>query len=764
MNDASTSGPIEERFLSADDSRSTYEPLPSHGFNQLVKVRRQGRWFMLKGLKEEFRAQAIYRELLKKEYALMAGLDHPGIIKAFAKEINEELGPCIVMEYVDGMPLNDFLATRPTTAVRRKITDQLTDALSYIHSKQITHRDLKPGNILITRNGANVKIIDFGLSDSDDYAILKQSAGTRAYMAPEQLQGLEATNYKSDIYSFSLILREIFPHRYRHIAARCTRTASDSRYSDMEAVRSALHRSDLRRHAIPYFGMGLALVLALLLPARRMANPLQADQGRKDSRSADQIAYLDEYSWYSNNMMQQFFSQAESGNSYREVMLAKLTKANLDLKRKITEMSRRYGEGSPEQLAFLSQCGFWQESFQDKVVKCIEQECPSFEEAYAKGRLSQQARDSLEWLISPTITTLDATEITATSAMAGVELPDDSFVGDSRIGLCWGPLHFPTTQGRHAELDLSEGRDRTMLTGLAPGSTYFIRAYIETAAGTSYGNEISFTTAAGVTAFPEGTVPGWFSVGEGKQVYFSRGNLQYQASTQTWRFAPHPYDYIGKDNMNLSPAWSGWIDLFGWGTSGYDHGAVDYQPWSENKVVQSNDLHQAYGDPACNLYDRDGRADWGYNRIANGGNAEHLWRTPKVSEWVYLLFIRDTASGIRYAKARVGDINGLVLLPDNWSGSVWPLNAVNRTDVSFDVNRISVSDWTACLEKAGAAFLPESGARTVSGVFLRMAGYHSSDAAAGDAWHLTMDQHGLFLDANGHRGDGLAVRLVRDAD
>ena len=464
MNDASTSGPIEERFLSADDSRSTYEPLPSHGFNQLVKVRRQGRWFMLKGLKEEFRAQAIYRELLKKEYAMMAGLDHPCIIKAFAKEINEELGPCIVMEYVDGMPLNDFLATRPTTA------------------------------------------------------------------------------------------------------------------------------------------------------------------------------------------------------------------------------------------------------------------------------------------------------------MAGVELPDDSFVGDSRIGLCWGPLHFPTTQGRHAELDLSKEQGCIMLTGLAPGSTYFVRAYIETAAGTSYGNEISFTTAADVTAFPEGTVPGWFSVGEGKQVYFSQGNLQYQASTQTWRFAPHPYDYTGKDNMNLSPTWSGWIDLFGWGTSGFDHGAVNYQPWSENKVVQSNDLHQAYGDPACNLYDRDGRADWGYNRIANGGNAEHRWRTPKVSEWVYLLFIRDTASGIRYAKARVGDVNGLVLLPDNWSGSVWPLNAVNRTDVSFDVNRISVSDWTACLEKAGAAFLPESGARTVSGVFLRMAGYHSSDAAAGDAWHLTMDQHGLFLDANGHRGDGLAVRLVQDAD
>lgn len=119
----------------------------------------------------------------------MVQLDHPNIVRVSSKEVNEEFGPCIVMEYIDGVTLDQFLDTKPSRQARRKVVDQLVDALAYIHGKQIVHRDLKPSNILITRNGNNVKIIDFGLSDADDYAILKQTAGTLKYMAPEQING-----------------------------------------------------------------------------------------------------------------------------------------------------------------------------------------------------------------------------------------------------------------------------------------------------------------------------------------------------------------------------------------------------------------------------------------------------------------------------------------------------------------------------------------------------------------------------------------------
>lgn len=189
MKDVSTSGPLDGQFILENDSPITYEEVLGRNFNRLVKAKRQGRWFMLKGLKPEYAGEAVYLELLKKEYVLMVQLDHPNIVKAYAKEVNDTIGPCIVMEYVDGVQLDAFLAGNPSTEARRKVVDQLADALSYIHSKQILHRDLKPANILVTRNGGNVKIIDFGLSDADEYAIFKQSAGTREYMAPECVTG-----------------------------------------------------------------------------------------------------------------------------------------------------------------------------------------------------------------------------------------------------------------------------------------------------------------------------------------------------------------------------------------------------------------------------------------------------------------------------------------------------------------------------------------------------------------------------------------------
>ena len=186
MIEDSTSGPIVKQFISSEELQPISEEIASHGFNRLVKVKRQGRWFMLKGIKPEYQKQTVFFELLKKEYELMVQLDHPNIVKAYAKEVNDGIGPCIVMEYIDGITLDQFLEGKPSRQVRRKVVDQLIDALAYIHSKQILHRDLKPSNILVTRNGNNVKIIDFGLSDADDYAILKQSAGTVKYMAPEQ--------------------------------------------------------------------------------------------------------------------------------------------------------------------------------------------------------------------------------------------------------------------------------------------------------------------------------------------------------------------------------------------------------------------------------------------------------------------------------------------------------------------------------------------------------------------------------------------------
>ena len=266
-----------------------------------------------------------------------------------------------------------------------------------------------------------------------------------------------------------------------------------------------------------------------------------------------------------------------------------------------------------------------------------------------------------------------------------------------------------------------------------------------------------------------GALPGLFIINDsGDQVYFSQGNLQYQASTRTWRFAEHQWDYVGNDNQNISSTYSGWIDLFGWGTSGYRHGAVCYRPWSISTEYSD---YYAYGSSAKDLYEQTGKAEWGYNRISNGGKTERQWRTltgGSNSEWSYVLYTRGTDSGIRYAKGQVNGVNGVILVPDDWSASTYALSTTNSIGASYASNIISQSEWTSVLEPAGCVFLPAAGYR--SGTSVSIAGFYglywsSSCGNSSDAYYVYFGGGGLYAHESygNYRYYGRSVRLVRDA-
>jgi len=224
---------------------------------------------------------------------------------------------------------------------------------------------------------------------------------------------------------------------------------------------------------------------------------------------------------------------------------------------------------------------------------------------------------------------------------------------------------------------------------------------------------------AAAISHPTGAINSLFSVSTTQQVYFSKGNLQYQASTNTWRFATNQYDYVGSDNSNISSSYSGWIDLFGWGTSGYSHGAACYQPWSTSTEYTD---YKPYNNGSGNLYDNPGTADWGYNAISNGGNTENSgWYTLDSGGWYHVLQSRNasTVNGIpnaRYTLATVNGVAGLILFPDVYThpSNVTPPHSINLSN-NFEANNYSADDWTA-MENAGCVFLPAAGYRDGTGV------------------------------------------------
>lgn len=270
-----------------------------------------------------------------------------------------------------------------------------------------------------------------------------------------------------------------------------------------------------------------------------------------------------------------------------------------------------------------------------------------------------------------------------------------------------------------------------------------------------------------VTTAPVGALKSLFTINNlGTQVLFSQGNLQYMGSAATpyWQFAEHQYDYMGSNSGQNSNSQTVDRDMFGWGTSGYNHGAICYQPWSTSMNYSD---YYAYGQYTYNLYDQTGQADWGYNAIVNGGNTENSgWRTLTKDEWKFVFSTRADAAS-KYGYGNVNGVNGMILLPDAWTlPEGLSFTAGNSSNWA---NVYNLDQWTQ-METAGAVFLPAAGYRY---------GDNFYDVGSGNYWSASYDSNqraylvefGINSNTNnsvietetgGSRTSGRFVRLVRD--
>lgn len=257
------SGIIGDPLGEFDTRFTELEPLSVSGYNRVYKAKRFGRYWILKGLTPEAVSQPMYRTMLRKEFDIMSHLHHPSVVLATALETVDGVGECIVMEYIGGTTLNEWLDQKPSRRRRRYVADRIIDALEYVHSCGIVHRDVKPANIMVSRTGDNVTLIDFGLSDSDSYDILKQPAGTPRYLSPEQASGAEL-DVRNDIYSLGCVLKEMSAGRdYDSVAEKCL-LPMNRRYLSVNDLKEALSNRRTRGRRLIVFSLIVAALFLII--------------------------------------------------------------------------------------------------------------------------------------------------------------------------------------------------------------------------------------------------------------------------------------------------------------------------------------------------------------------------------------------------------------------------------------------------------------------------------------------------------------------
>ena len=249
------SGPISNKW-------SEITLLQVRSRNVLYSGIRHGRKFLIKAIRPEYgslyddklgqidklsdRVSTQSKILQEKEFRLGILLNHPHIMSTYSLEEVEDLGLCIVAEWIEGVTLGEWLKSKQNISARRRVFMQILDALEYIHSLQLVHNDIKLDNIMITNNGSNVKLIDFGLSNTDDTVLT------------------ESNDVRKDIVGVGKIMKRMFASSGLFGTSRypiTSRRALQGGYANIATLRKAF----LRRNIVAKWLYALLILVLVTL-------------------------------------------------------------------------------------------------------------------------------------------------------------------------------------------------------------------------------------------------------------------------------------------------------------------------------------------------------------------------------------------------------------------------------------------------------------------------------------------------------------------
>ena len=258
----------DNRTLAADSDFSLddiviLEPLGKGAMFCVYKARRGTKYI---SLKVPITESAMSVEMLRREYELCNTLQHRACLTTLGFEEQTPVGAAIVQEFIEGVPLDRYLEGDISLTKREALLKDLIDGVDYLHHRGISHNDLKPSNILVNGRGA-LRIIDFGLSSSDDSVFGGCVGGSDYYSSPERLAGKPLAGPSSDIFSIGRLIELIFGgKRYATVVRRCTEVRPEARYESIAELRKGLAKS--RRK--PFIVAG---VVALLVIAAAISTP-----------------------------------------------------------------------------------------------------------------------------------------------------------------------------------------------------------------------------------------------------------------------------------------------------------------------------------------------------------------------------------------------------------------------------------------------------------------------------------------------------------
>ena len=270
QDNISTSEFMEQQVVETSSVFTDFSTIAVRGYNIISRARRNGRWWVLKSLEEKVRNTEPFVSMLRKEFYIMASLQDPNIVNVVSIEEVDQLGLSIVMEWIDGVTLEEWLKQPHSKKEKLRVIHQLITTLAFVHQHQTAHRDLKPSNVMVTHRGNNVKLIDFGLSDADSFDYMKVPAGTVGYRAPEveAVEAVEASatiNYqRADIYSLGRIIEDFRLGRWSKGVVQRACASLDSRFQNVEEVAEKLLLAEKmffwRRIAVVLFGLCIIML------------------------------------------------------------------------------------------------------------------------------------------------------------------------------------------------------------------------------------------------------------------------------------------------------------------------------------------------------------------------------------------------------------------------------------------------------------------------------------------------------------------------